>query len=271
EPSAYTRIDLSRFGRVHSFGLREQTDGQLDLQVLVNEHGPVKELFVDLATGDDLKPSPSPPGERRVTGTGTPFYGPAGDAVSFRLLDSGHFRSFIEEVNLDGAPIPDSIVRRKESNGWNLVANEPHFRAFLSVADKPGYANSELLIYDRTKDTWRSLMIPGSATSLRLVNNWLVGTIAYRDPNTDYVRHFGGPPVMTDSAVLISVPENKTWTVELGNQCEVLLIKDSDVYYRAGRKLYHASLTEEGLMDRRLLVDDPRVYSMHWAFSSNAR
>ena len=77
--------------------------------------------------------------------------------------DDGRFAP-LGDVGFMGemTPIPDSVVQMPTSYAWNLIANEPDFRAVTSVAERAGLEEKELLIEDRTSGEWCSLLIPAA-------------------------------------------------------------------------------------------------------------
>ncbi len=102
---------------------------------------------------------------------------------------------------------------------------------------------------------------------MRPVNGYLVGIIAEQHPDTDHEKHEKHPPVLSEDVAVLDPRLKKQFVVHLGEKCEVLWIEESVVYYRLGDDLYRARLVGEDFVDRQLLLTDPRVGHIHWAFS----
>ena len=208
-------------------------------------------------------------GEMRLSGARNEYAGGYGDdIISFRNVSNipNKPNAYAVATLFNGSPPSDSIVRMKKSFGWVMVANEPDFRAILSVPDRNGLVEREVLILDRRAGLWSSILIDGAETSLRPINGWLTGVIADPDPETDYAIRKGFPPKLREDVVIINPLEVHQFKVHLGKQSEVLWIEDSTTYYRVGDGLYKAKIRNDDFVERTLLVRDARVKQIHWAF-----
>jgi hypothetical protein len=66
---------------------------------------------------------------------------------------------------------------------------------------------------------------------------------------------------------LYDVDTERTCTISTNQgDSEILLVENGTVYYRAGDRLYSATLTDEGLTPGRLLATSESVRNAHWAF-----
>jgi len=103
-------------------------------------------------------------------------------------------------------------------------------------------------------------------TMPRLLGNWLGGVIFDDNPETDYEKRMSGPAVPREDAVLIDPLTLHSFTVHLGEWCELLSIDGDVVYYRVDKGLYRARIQDDGFVERRLLVTDRIVRGINWAF-----
>jgi len=179
---------------------------------------------------------------------------------------NGELSPLMYGKSFEWTPVPDGIVTMKSSNGWVMVANEPVYRALMSVADRNGLTQREVLIYHRATNVWKSIMVGGAETALRVTNGWLTGVIADPDPETNRDIHRGFPSILRDEVVLINPWDDHAITVRLGKGCEILWVEDETVYYRVGTDLYKARIGKDDFVDRELLLSDPRIEFVHWAF-----
>jgi len=190
----------------------------------------------------------------------------ADDVLWVDVLPDGSMKSRNEQPVLIDVSIPDSIIVMKSSYGWNLIAAEPAFLVLCSVPDKNGYKERELLVLNRATGQWSSLLVPGAETAPRLVGRWLVAAISPSDPRTDFVKRGGYPPLRQAKSVMVNPMMARQFTVHLGEQSEVLWIEDSTAYYRVQDSLFTARVANDDFKDRRIILTDPRVLHIHWAF-----
>jgi hypothetical protein len=194
------------------------------------------------------------------------------DVVSFHKLSDIPSKPYDINIEFDGAPVPDSIVHMRNSYAWVMIANEPHFRAFLSVPERNGLIERELLIYNRTTSLWKSTMLEGAETSLRLINGWLVGRIADQSPKTDYTRRKGVPSLYREDVIFINPTNMQRFKVRLGGTISSVLMMDKDtVYYRIDQNVYKARLVDSGFVGSELILSDSRVFSIGRAFRGSLR
>jgi len=162
--------------------------------------------------------------------------------------------------------IPDTLIQMDSSFGWVVVSNSPNVMALTSAANRHDLRTKEVLILDKLRNNWRSIIVPGSRTGLRPINSWLVGEVAYHSPGTDFKRRETSYPVLSDSVVFIEPDTFNRFTVQLGDSCEVLWIDNSNnIYYHLADSLFKGYIEGEKIMGRELIMQDPRIREIHWA------
>ncbi|SYZ72037.1 hypothetical protein TRIP_C20152 [Candidatus Zixiibacteriota bacterium] len=220
------------------------------------------------AKGAIQKSASIPSGDNvRLAGPNSPYSGGGrGDVISFRTLSDIPARPVGIDLSFSGPPVPDSIVQSKQSYGWVMIANQPRFRVFMSVPERNGLDQRELLIYRVDSGVWKSLMISGAETSPKLIDGWLAGVIADSDPETDFTIRKAFPSIPREDVVLINPMENREFEIHLGPSSEVLWIEGNEVYYRMGEGLYKATIQNDDFVNRSLLIKDTIVNGIHWAF-----
>ena len=165
------------------------------------------------------------------------------------------------------APVPNSVIDMKSPFAWMQVFNEPAYDILQSVPERGGLTSREFLIHARSSGSWSSLIIPGASTKLSSFGDWLGGVVMDPDPNRDYEKRFGGPPVPREDVVLVEPLEGRFFTVHLGKDCRLLSIEGDTVLYRVGKKLYRARIQDEDFVDRQFILEDSQVFGIGWAFS----
>ena len=203
----------------------------------------------------------------RLAGVRSPHGGGESDVLSVHMGADGALTLAGLDLVLDWPPVPDSIVTMKTSFGWVVIGNEADFRVLSSVPERSGLTHRELLILNIKSGQWNSMLIEGVASVPRLVNGWLVGIIADHDPETNYDSRKFFPPLLREESVLVDPLSLKQFTVHLGKDSEVLWAGADTAYYRVGQSLYRARVADDGFSDRELVVTDPLVEHIHWAFS----
>jgi len=202
-----------------------------------------------------------------ILGGPLPAYGSAySDVLGLQIGGDGIITPKESIIDLEDTVIPKGLIKSDSTSGWMLIHNEPSFRIILSIPNRHGLMHRELLIFNRITTEWQSIMIEGSETTPRLINNWLVGVIADTDPETDYIIKKGFPPILRESVVLVNPISGHQFTVHLGKKGEILWIENYDVYYRVGEELYKAQIENNDFVDRTLLLTDPVVDFIHLAF-----
>ena len=73
--------------------------------------------------------------------------------------------------------------------------------------------------------------------------------------------------VYSGRLLLVDTATGKFRTIATGQgDSEVLLVEGPDVYYRVNNRLYHATLTVDGVSASRLLTEADVITDVHWAF-----
>lgn len=162
-------------------------------------------------------------------------------------------------------PVPLKVIVRKDIQKWNMFAHEP---TFLGLAQSPDgvHRDRELLFLNRTDNEWHSVIVPGDVSTCQPLNGWINCQVLYSDRRTEWQSHRGYPAIPTDSIVLINPSTRQQLIFDLGADSEILWIESDTVYYRSGESLYRARLGDTDIVDRQLILTDPRVKYIHWAY-----
>jgi len=264
-------VPLIDYGRVSKYNILQSKSGTTLVRLLhrQNKDEPQSEMFILFDSGRVVRApiSDIEASELRLAGARTPYGGGEHDVSATRLQPDAPITLIESGILLDGAPVPTSVKQTHSSRGWALVANEPSYRAFWCVPDSHGPTQREVLIHDRTSDTWNSVMVEGSSTGLRPVNTWLLGVVADTHPDTDFHGGGGVPSILREEVVLINPADGRNFTVHLGEDCELLWIEDEIAYYRVGDTLSRARIDGETFVDDVQILSDPIVKQFHWGFS----
>jgi hypothetical protein len=176
------------------------------------------------------------------------------------------FRVRISNNLLETAPMPADLLKSDTARGWKLIANTEEYYAISVLAFDEKAKYSEILLYDKRDSIWNSFLIEGGETRLRLINNILVGNIANANPETDHSKFMRFPSDVTYDIIILD-PIMKTQSViYFDNYSEVLWIFDKRVIYRIENNLYEAFLDNGKFVDNKVILSDPRIKHIHWAF-----
>jgi hypothetical protein len=209
-------------------------------------------------------------GELRLGGVRAPYGGGEEDLVRIENIRASPVTAWDLDQELEGFPVPDSVIVMKESRGWSLIANESNFRALLSTPHQNGLTQREILLFDRNSQSWSSILIPGNETCPCLINGYLAGVIEDGDPRTDWSPENKSklPPAQREESVILDIFQKRAQVVHLGKDSEIIWIEAGSVYYRVGNKLYSSTLAENGLANVEMIIQDEQVRDVHWAFRS---
>lgn len=205
--------------------------------------------------------------EIRLAGAQDVRTGGKSDVAGARLTPGAPIVLIDAGITLDGSPVPDSVMKTNSSRGWTLVANGPRYRALWCVPDSHGPTQRELLTYDRLNDIWKSVMVEGSSTLLRPMGVWLIGVVAETNPDTDFNGGGSVPPVLRDEVALVNMSDGRSFTADLGQDCEILLIDGTTVYFRSGDRLLRGVIDGERIVSQEGLLSVPAVGQIHWGFT----
>jgi hypothetical protein len=203
--------------------------------------------------------------------------------------------------------LPDSL-QIKEKRLLAIAVNNSLYTVVLKghINSSPKEMGaSELYIYNKSKSIWYKFTIKGSNESMRGFGTWLAGSVVSNNeqiifdeqgrvkdkiefnrisPGKENRRQKGtstGTPFdfRTDFnklyypgiLYLLNVPTCKyiEWNTGQGDS-EILLVENEIVYYRINDEIYKARiLNSMKLGQAELLIKDPRIPDIHWAFISN--
>lgn len=202
--------------------------------------------------------------------------------------------------------LPDSL-QIKENKLLAILVNNPAFTVIVrdrTNSSPNELGASKFYVYDKQKYEWYSFTIKGSNDSMRGFGSWLTGSVVSIDmeiifdekgrvkdeikfdrvsPGKESRRQQGtstGTPFDFRAKMnslyypgilyMLNVPTRKyiEWDTKQGDS-EILLVQDETVYFRVNDKIYKAPVVNgEKLGEPELLVSDPRVPDIHWAFIS---
>ena len=169
-PTHATTIDLENHGYVASYKYfyHPGSKGQIEVKFMggtKNNYNYITKRY-DIDSNTEITGDPSLIfGERRLAGLRRPNRGGSHDIARLAGKPSEALEVMGNEILFKATAIPEALIRRESTYGWNLVANEPGFYAILSIPDKPELISRELLIYNRITNYWKSYEIKGSETS----------------------------------------------------------------------------------------------------------
>ena len=267
-------INIENYGQVTKYNFLSNNNNLLDLTYKRDRLASKEHVVFDvdiLKEVDSTKSLSNKTSELRLSGP-LPAYGTGtADVVDVRISVDGTLESVGSNYSFETSPVPDSIIYMEDSDGWVVIANEQLFRVLLSVPVKHGPTQRELLIYNRQTKIWNSILMEGSKTAPRLINDWLVGIVAETDPETNYTTRKGFPSILTDKSMLVNPLTLQSFSLTLGEKSEVLWIENNDLYYRVEDKLFKAKIENETLINNELLYTDPKIKRIHWAFKGNMK
>ncbi len=186
-----------------------------------------------------------------------------------------------------------------------IVNNKNSFAVWVDESDpsKINLGFSSVFICNKVNNQWYDYKIKGNYISMKGFEDWLSGEIIAKNIGS-YIRSEGIYKPYNFSKVhpgienrkkptknwgevfdnraetfgnyypgilyLLNVPTRKyiEWNTGQGDS-EILLVQDETVYYRVNDEIYKVPiLNGEKLGKSNLLIKDPRVPDIHWAFLS---
>ena len=139
----------------------------------------------------------------------------------------------------------------------------------ISPYQGPEVPERELLIYNVEKEAWNSFIIGGTTTKLRRVNQCFAGVIRETEGASEGTRSVPPGHWRTEDVVLVDPATASIFEVHIGKNPEVLWISDEVIYYKTHASLYKARIENNDVVDRQLLITNPKVFMIHWGFSGN--
>jgi hypothetical protein len=186
-----------------------------------------------------------------------------------------------------GLPAPTGLTVGPET----LIYFQAHTPALSVLAsnderqpDAEGLGSRLFHVYSASNPGWKTVRVPGSVSFCRAFGSWAAFVVAegpstksqgegeaegYRDINAilDHTgRYFPGTLFLYDSAT------DQSYKVNTGRRdSEPLLIAGSTLYFRVDASLYRTELQGSSVLnlaDAKLVLTDPRIANVHWAFLS---
>lgn len=188
--------------------------------------------------------------------------------------------------------VPENYKLNENRRVVAFINNSNYFLLkFSSTEDRSeGVGESLFLIYSKSTNKWMELKVPGNQTRMQGFENWVVGALAEKDkeekrvsPGYNFRKHsvdiYGpGFDIMAKvtglyypgKLLFFNIQNEKYFEISTNQgDSEVLLIKDDIVIYRICDEIHQAPIkNNSGLGKSKLLIKDPRVYNIHWAFTS---
>ncbi|MBK7142848.1 MAG: hypothetical protein IPH75_12290 [bacterium] len=263
-------IDLSHEASV--VAIRQYANGQVFGQIAFdlmsrndNRERSIVRISPSRVTSDVSPSTEQLDGELRLAGLTN--FNSYQDCIPFLSVTQPSLHPTIDSsgICLKAFPVPDSVISFKDSRAWILFAHEPAFLALRSASNGTR-EESEILIYSRLDNTWSSVLVPGDANSVWTINGWIAGQVRYANPNNSYTTQPDYPPEKGASDFLLNPLTLKLVSFKMTSRGEILWVDSDTVYYRSGTSLFKARIGEKDLVDQELILTDPRVEDIHWAF-----
>lgn len=162
-------------------------------------------------------------------------------------------------------------------------------------------AADNLFVFSKDSSTWKQVSIPAGSSLIRGFRNWIAGTAAELDeqhlrqspgrekrmagkmhPGTGHrmpeevsveeIFSHLGETYFPGELFLYNAKTGKSYTISTGQgDSEVVLVTDNAVYYRVNDALYRVAVNSDSLGKPELLVKDPVIFQVHWAFLTAAQ
>lgn len=204
-----------------------------------------------------------------LAGPGSAYCALGGDIAVVIRDSTDHLACTDTTLPVDLPILPDSAFRSEATRGWTLIAANDTYLALIVTPYTNGMTERELLLYNREREQWSSLMLPGGRTLPRIINNRLAGVIQDVHPETDVTIRKALPAIRRESAVIIDPLAATMQTVRLGADNEILWLEtglgSEIVYYRLGNELYRGEVEGDKITFTKLLSRDPQITNIHWA------
>jgi hypothetical protein len=237
---------------------------------------------------------------KRIILSGTAYYIERSDYQNIYTEPSNGNLRIPVVSNIDNRPVfplmlPDSLQLRKKEMLNIIINNKNQFILYLSST---GHINNRigsttLIIYDYNKKNWYKKQINGNYPNITSYGKWLAGVVyEYTGMNEGTFKESPGKearaklnsknPFNADERFayfhiyspgklyLFNTHTQKhiEWVTNQGDS-EILLVQDDTVYYRINDEIYKALILKgEKLGKSELLIRDPQVLDIHWAFIS---
>lgn len=237
---------------------------------------------------------------KRIILSGTAYYIERSDYQNIYTEPSnGNLRIPVVR-NIDNRPVfplilPDSLQLRKKEMFNIIINNKNQFVLYISSTEFTSnqIGLTTLIIYDYNEQKWYKQTIKGNYPSVNSYGQWLAGVV-YDYTGMSYDTNKDSPGKETRAKLNSKNPFNADerfayfhiyspgilclfntntqkyieWLTNQGDS-EILLVQDNAVYYRINDEIYKASILKgEKLGKSELLIKEPQVLDIHWAFIS---
>jgi hypothetical protein len=215
------------------------------------------------------------------------------------------WKSWITELNPNGFNLnwialphsaqPDSRTGTIQVNGvLQPMADATWYigNKNINLLNVPGSAPEKKFnywLFDKTRDAWRKIVMPGkdldALPKLKAFGTWLAGVLVGKAVDTpeeisaaeDKIKKAGRENdnayhdyLMMNSQQVIYIYDTKSdqsYKIKTDDiVTEVLLIENNTVYYRVNDRLYQATLSNGEAIGTKLIVQDPALVNVYWAF-----
>ena len=207
------------------------------------------------------------------------------DADSVRIEPDGRLGVPIARVFHYFEPqLPMALIRDFATPGGGIFVNDSHVLV-LSITDANDPGKGAVCVYRKRDRTWDRLPVEGAwvrgfgdyiavldakvKTPLRMES---AGKTGWFDPKSREKQGVGSrfkdsTHVFQGQLHLYNVESKKLMTI-VTNQgdSEIVLVKDSYVYYRVSDRLYRAALTGDRIEKGELIATSEDIREVHWAF-----
>ena len=191
----------------------------------------------------------------------------------------------------------------------NMDVRTDRILAFAAHKDRQyvpsGLGSSKYRIFSTASHAWRTLVVPGSSTTVRAFGSWLAFVVQESQPwavpngTGNHVHdsanqraspgqigrtlNFLAPDLSLEdlfwesarwfpgTLLVYSIDTGRLYRIETGQgDSEVVLIDKADVYYRVNTTLYRAVIGEGETLEGIQLIQDPAIGNVHLAFLSES-
>lgn len=162
-------------------------------------------------------------------------------------------------------PVPSNLVGATDS----IACMNESFIVLAGMRDMRAthFETAKLQVYDRGKNIWFDIDMPGALSPVRLFSSWMAAVQVSEPTNLNSSGY-----VDLDSAE----PAGKLWLFNLASRTksiiethepdsEVLLVQDGTIWYRVRDALWTAQLVKDDLESPHVVAVDASAVDIHWA------
>jgi hypothetical protein len=143
-----------------------------------------------------------------------------------------------------------AALRNDQPTFVQLIVNDSRLAALAFSAGREAG-----ILYSRKDDgVWQEISMPSSPEIFFRGFGGYISAVDFRQRNSQTISIFD---LQTQQRFSLTMPDL---------DCEVLLVENGTVYYRAGRRLYSARMTPAGMGPPHFLASAKVVEDAHWAF-----